>query len=120
MARNGQRQPLDIWSWPSATKDFRDLYRSKRGPKPPTRREDAISKSVGLAMRKARKAARLGPYEAAELLAISQPQLSYYENGKDSPRLSLLYDMAELYRVDVQTLFNASKIPTTPDHETGV
>jgi DNA-binding XRE family transcriptional regulator len=110
VARPGQRRVINIWSWPSASSATRKKYRNAHGPKPQTKRDAEIALNIGLEFRKARIDAGLNAYEASEMLGISQPQLSYYETGKDSPRIGFLHDVAELYGIDVQIFFDISKI----------
>lgn len=114
MARPDQRPVLNIWSWVSAPGEIKEAYAGKRGPKPQTLRDHMICVAIGLCACEMRVAAGLNTYEASAKLGISQPQLSYYENGRDSFRLCMLLELAELYDRNVNEFFEIiNKIDNT-------
>lgn len=100
MARPGQRPIVNTWSWQTASGKIKNEYRNKKGPKPITRREDLVNKELGRVLRKLRKKAKLNTYEASHRCMCSQPQLSYFETGKDSLRIGQLLEFCEIYNTD--------------------
>jgi transcriptional regulator with XRE-family HTH domain len=62
-------------------------------------RHSWIQEEIGLRFREARHSIGLSQYEAADLLAISQPEVSYIDNGRRALSLVRLVDIAEVCRI---------------------
>ncbi|WP_010305293.1 helix-turn-helix transcriptional regulator [Kurthia senegalensis] len=54
----------------------------------------------------AREKTKLSQQEVAEIVGVTQANISRYENGTQSPAISVAFKLAELYKKDVSTLFN--------------
>ena len=44
--------------------------------------------------------------DVAELLGMTRVSIGYIEQGRRSPKLSTLYELANLYEVDIRTFFD--------------
>lgn len=62
-----------------------------------------------IGLRKIRKERKLNQQKVAMDLNISRESLSYYENGKREPSLSLLIQMSEYFNVSVNYLITGEE-----------
>lgn len=53
----------------------------------------------------ARKDTRLSQAEVAEIVGVSQANISRYESGEQNPTMAIAFKIADLYKRDVSTLF---------------
>ena len=44
--------------------------------------------------------------DVAEMLGMTRVAIGYIEQGRRSPKLSTLYELAKLYEVDIRTFFD--------------
>lgn len=55
--------------------------------------------------------------DVAELLGMTRVAIGYIEQGRRSPKLSTLYEMANLYEVDIRTFFDFEESMDQPGEE---
>ena len=61
-------------------------------------------------LKKARKAAGLSQEKVAQILNISQSNISKYENGALEPSLDTIYELIDLYDINANFLFNKNEL----------
>lgn len=61
----------------------------------------SVHEAFGKRLCKARKRAGLSQYELAEKLQITQPAVSWWENGRHAPTLEFMIPLAEALGVTV-------------------
>lgn len=53
----------------------------------------------------ARKNTRLSQVEVAEIVGVSQANISRYESGEQNPTMAVAFKISQLYKSDIGTLF---------------
>lgn len=71
----------------------------------------------GEKLKKARKATGLSQEKVAEILNISQSNISKYENGDLEPSLDTIYKLIDLYDINANFLFNKNELNESREDE---
>lgn len=66
---------------------------------------DEYKLHLGRHIQQIRKSRNLTQEEVAELIGMDRVSIGYMEQGRRVPKLSTLYELAELYQIDMEDFF---------------